>query len=155
MENKKMGLLKLEKMGEYEKEKGFASYRTIIERFAGDIVLCNNIVDVDSSIYDNMKNGFYYIDNDGEHRTEEEYYNDTTGTIETEYKDIYQYYLCNLTEYEEEKLLQAGCILSYSDLLECDVLCVDHFGTSWDYVLTDVKLFDTYEELEKYEEEEA
>ena len=47
-----------------------------------------------------------------------------------------------------------GIILSYSNLLECDVLCVDHWGTSWDYVLTDVKLFDSYEELEKYNNED-
>ena len=155
MENKKMGLLKFEKMGEYEKEKGFASYRTIIERFAGDIVLCNNIIDVDNSVYDNMKNGCYYWDNiKDDYTTEEEYNNDKENNISMEYKEIYQYYLCNLTEYEEQQLLNAGCILSYSDLLECDVLCVDHFGTSWDYVLTDVKLFDTYEELEKYQEEE-
>ena len=40
----KMGLLKNEKMGDYEKEQGFASYRTLVNYFIGDIVLCNNIV---------------------------------------------------------------------------------------------------------------
>ena len=123
---KKIGLLKNEKMGEYEKEKGFASYKTIIERFVGDIVLCNNIAEIDSSIWDNMNIC----------------------------EDIYQYYLCNISDYEKEILTSAGVIISYSDMLECDVLCVDHFGTSWDYVLTSVKLFDTYEELEAYEESE-
>lgn len=153
MKNKNIGLLKLESMGDYEKEQGYASYRTIIERFIGDIVLCNNIIDVDTSIYDNMKNGIKYIDYEtGEEHTEEEYNNDESGKIEIEYEDIYQYYLCNISEYEEEQLLKAGVILSYSDLLDCDVLCVDHFGTSWDYVLTNVKLFDTYEELKAYEE---
>lgn len=44
------GLLKLDSMGEYEKEQGYASYRTIVERLIGDIVLCNNIVQVDSSV---------------------------------------------------------------------------------------------------------
>ena len=116
-------------MGEYEKEQGFASYRTIIERFIGDIVLCNNIVNVDEFIFDNANSNL------GE---------------ETE---IFQYYLCNVGEWEQEQLEKIGIILSYSDVLECDVLMVDHFGTSWDYVLTDVKLFDTYEDLKKYEEE--
>ena len=154
MENKKIGLLKLESMGDYEKKEGYASYRTIIDRYIGDIVLCNNIIDVDTSIYDNMKNGIKYVDYEtGEEHTEEEYNNDESGKIEIEYEDIYQYYLCNISEYEEEQLLKAGVILSYSDLLDCDVLCVDHFGTSWDYVLTNVKLFDTYEELKAYEEE--
>ena len=154
MKNEKIGLLKLESMGDYEKEQGYASYRTIIERFIGDIVLCNNIIDVDTSIYDNMKNGIRYVDYEtGEEHTEEEYNNDESGKIETEYEEIYQYYLCHISEYEEEQLLKAGVILSYSDLLDCDVLCVDHFGTSWDYVLTNVKLFDTYEDLKAYEEQ--
>ena len=68
--------------------------------------------------------------------------------------EIYQWFLCNLNDYEKEWLEDAGIILSYSDLLECDVLCVDHYWTSWDYVLTDVKLFDNYEELEKYNNED-
>ena len=155
MENKKIGLLKNEDMGSYELEQGHASYRTIIERFIGDIVLCNNIVNVDGSIYDNMQNGFYYRDVEtGEEKTQEEYNNDESGKIDIEYCDIYQYYLCNVSKYEEEQLIKAGVILSYSDMLETDVLCVDHFGTSWDYVLTNVKLFDTYEELEAYENED-
>lgn len=151
----KLGLLKNDKMGKYEKEQGVASYRTIIEQFCSDIVLCNNIVNVDESIWENMQNGSYYIDTKtGEEVSEEDYNNDTTGKIEIEYKEIYQYYLCNITDYEKELLLKSGIILSYSNLLECDVLCVDHWGTSWDYVLTNVKLFDTYEELKRYEESE-
>lgn len=130
----KKGLLKWEKMGDYEKQQGYASYRTLVEYYIGDIVLCNNIVNIDESIYDNMTNGY---DEDTE-----------------EYKDIYQYYLCDITEWDRKELEEMGIILSYSNMLECDVLCVDHYGTSWDYVLTDVKLFDTYEELEKYESED-
>ena len=150
---KKMGLLvNKNKMGEYEIEKGFASYRTVIDYFVGDIVLCNNIIDIDESIYDNINsNGFYYVDDNGEYRTEEEYNNDENGEIRQELEEIYQYYLCNISDYEKEQLEKMGVILSYSDLLECDVLCVDHFGTSWDYVLTNVKLFDNYEELKAYE----
>ena len=41
--------------------------------------------------------------------------------------EIYQWFLCNLNDYEKEWLEDAGIILSYSDLLECDVLCVDHY----------------------------
>ena len=127
---KKVGLLINEKMGDYETEKGYASYRTIIDRFIGNIVLCNNITKVDYSVYDN--------------------FNENMG----EDTEIYQYYLCNIGQWEKEQLEEMGIILSYSDELDCDVLCVDHYGTSWDYVLTDVKLFDTYEKLEKYEKGE-
>lgn len=150
----KLGLLKLKDMGEYEKEQGYASYRTIVKRFIGDLVLCNNIVNIDDSIYDNMQNGFHYVDDEGNERTEEEYQNDTTWTIDIEYDDIYQYYLCNVSQFDKEQALKAGLILSYSDMLDCDVLCVNHYGTSWDYVLTDAKLFDNREELKKYEESE-
>lgn len=152
---KKLGLLKSERMGDYEKEQGFASYRTLVDYFIGDIVLCNNIIDIDENIYDNMQNGYKYVDHyTGEEKTQEEYYKDNDDNIEIEYEDIYQYYLCNINEYNKEKLIEAGLIISYSDMLDCDVLCVDHYGTSWDYVLTNVKLFDTYEELKEYEESE-
>lgn len=150
---KKMGMLKNEKMGAYELEKGRASYRTIIERFIGDIVLCNNIVDIDESIFENMNaNAYYYIDDNGNYRTLEEYNNDTTGEIREEYAEIYQYFVCNVSNLDLKYLEQAGIIMSYSDKLDCDVLCVDHLGTSWEYVLSDVKLFDTYEELKAYED---
>ena len=124
----KLGLLKNDKMGEYEKEQGKASYKTIVDYFISDVVLCNNIANIDDSIFYNMENA-------------------------NENVEIYQYYLCNVGQWEREQCLKAGLILSYSDMLDCDVLCVDHFGTSWDYVLTDVKLFGNYEELEKWEKE--
>lgn len=149
----KLGLLKSEKMGSYEKERGFASYRTIIEYFAHDIVLCNEIVNVDSSVLDNMNGGFYYYDIEtGEEVSEEEYNNDNEGRCDIQYNDIYQYFVCNLSDHDKEQLQKAGVILSYSDMLDLDIICVDHWGTSWDYVLTNVKLFDTYEELKAYEE---
>lgn len=149
------GLLKLDSMGEYEKEQGYASYRTIVERFIGDIVLCNNIVQVDSSVLDNMEYDVIetYYNGNGEEITEEEYYEDENAYTERNTPEIFQWYLCNVTEWEKDNLKEMGIIMSYSNLLECDVLCVDHYGTSWDYVLTDVKLFDNYEELEKYNNE--
>lgn len=126
----KMGLLKTDKMGEYEKEKERASYLTLVNYFIGDCILCNNIADVDDSVYMNMENA-------------------------KEDSEIYQYFICNVGKYDREQALKAGLILSYSDMLDCDILCVDHFGTSWDYVLTDVKLFDNWEELEQYENAEV
>lgn len=54
----KKGLLKFENMGQYEKEKGYASYRTIVDRFIDSIVLCNKIIEIDNSIWDNMVNDY-------------------------------------------------------------------------------------------------
>lgn len=122
-------LLKLDSMGNYEKEKGFASYKTLVDRFIGNIVLCNNIYEIeDYSIYDNIQ----------------------VGTLD-ENTEIFQYYLCNVSEWDIETLKELtkdnnDIILSYSDKLDCDVLMVDHFGTSWDYVLTSVPLVDNIED---------
>jgi hypothetical protein len=122
-------LLKLDSMGNYEKEQGFASYRTLVDRFIGNIVLCNNIVDIeDYSIYENIQ----------------------VGTLD-ENTDIFQYYLCNVNEWDIETLKELtkdnnDIILSYSDKLDCNVLMVDHYGTSWDYVLTSVPLVDNIED---------
>lgn len=53
--------------------------------------------------------------------------------------DIYQYYIIS----------EAGCeflarftdeIVYYNESLDIYLWCITHFGTSWDYVLTDVKL---------------
>ena len=128
-------LLKLDSMGEYEKENSRASYRTLVERFIGDIVLCNNIRDIDESIDYNVEVG--------------QLYNEETD----EYVEIFQYYLCNVTQCEIEMLRELtknnnDIILAYSNVLDCYVLMVDHWGTSWDYVLTSVPLVDTYEECE-------
>ena len=127
------GLIINDKMNEYEKEHKKASYKTIVERYINDIVLCNNIVEVDESIYNNFINAY-----------DEE---------SDEIVDIYQYFLCNVDEDTIKLLSHYGFIFSYSDLLECDVLCVDHLGTSWSYVLTSCPLFDTWEELEEYNKE--
>lgn len=133
--------LKMEDRNEEEKRTGKASYKSIIDRYINDLVLCNNIAEVDESIWENLgENAYYYVDDDGEYRTKEEYENDETGTIEEYPKEFYQYYLCNLSQYDVEQLKDYGIILSYSDLLDCDVLCVNHFGTSWDYVPTNVEL---------------
>ena len=151
---KKIGLLKNEKMGDYEKKQGWASYRTLVNYYIGGIVLCNNIIDEDESVIYNMNNnGYCYYNEQGEEISEEEYNNDESGKSYCENAEIYQYYLCNVNEWGLSQLEKMGVIMSYSNKLDCDVLCVDHFGTSWDYVLTNVKLFDNYEELEKYEKE--
>lgn len=146
----RFGLLKNDKMGEYEKEQGFASYRTLVDYFIGDIVLCNNITEIDASVYDNLEIEERYYNENDEEITEEEYYNDDNAYCNNDYPEIYQFYLCNLSEWQQKEAKKAGLILSYSNMLDCDVLCVDHWGTSWDYVLTNVKLFDDYEELQKW-----
>ena len=93
-----------------------------------------------------------YYDENGEEISEEDYYNNDNAYCENDTPDIYQYYLCNIGQWDKEQCEKAGLIISYSDMLDCYVLCVDHYGTSWDYVLTDVPLFETYEDLKAFQE---
>lgn len=117
-----------EDLNSEELRTGRVSYKRLVERLVGDIVLCNNITNVDDEIWDNVDES-YLIDED-----------------EMNDLDIYQYYICNVGEWEKEQLKGTGVILSYSNVLDCDVLMVDHFGTSWDYVMTDVDWTENLEE---------
>ena len=96
----------------------------------GDIVLCNNITDVDNEIWDNV-DASDLIDEDGDEMND---------------LNIYQYHLCNVGEWEKEQLKGTGVILSYSNVLDCDVLMVQHFGTSWDCKITDIEWTENLEE---------
>ena len=122
---KKFYVSNVEELNEVEKKSGCVSYRRIIERYIDNLVLCEKIEEIDELVWEYMQN----IDFDSDEEI-----------------NIYQYYLCNLTELEKEMLLEYGIILSYSNVLDLDVLCVDHLGTSWDYVMTDVKWTDNINE---------
>jgi hypothetical protein len=90
----------------------FISYSEAVKRFNNSLILCNNIAEIDPSIFDNIR--FSLDDEDGNPR------------------DIYQYYLTDCSRYDVEYLSEwFGLLFTYSDMLDCFVLCVDHFGTSW------------------------
>ncbi len=115
-------------LNEEELRTGKVSYNRIIDRYVDNLVLCNNIEKIDNSIWENIQG----IDFNKEEEIE-----------------IYQYYLCNLSNFERELLEEYGIILSYSDLLDVDVLCVEHYDTSWDYVMTNVEWTENYKECEE------
>lgn len=118
-------------LNDYEKEHNSVSYANIIKRYVNDMVLCNNIVEADFSVYENMSQSDY---------------DEETDT----YNEIYQWFICSaLDEYDIKALNHFGVITSYSNLLDCDVICVDHWGTSWDYVLTDAIPCENYDECYK------
>ena len=119
-----------EDLNKEELKTGRASYKRLVDRYVGDIVLCNNITEVDDEIWDNVDESDL-IDEDG----------DEINDLE-----IYQYYLCNVSEWAKEQLKGTGVILSYSKVLDCDVLMVQHWGTSWDYVITDIEWTENLEE---------
>lgn len=81
-------------------------------------VLANNITQ-DTSVFDNFRFDFY--DEEGEPM------------------EIYQWYITDANESDVAWLERTfGLLFTYSDLLDCFVLCVPHFGTGWDYVPCDI-----------------
>ena len=86
------------------------------------MILCNNITEIDESIYDNL-----------------EWQPDEEEGYEWEYPEIYQYYLVEPNNYFFEQYKE-NFIMSYSNKLDLWVLCVDHFGTSWKGVSSGVKI---------------
>lgn len=94
------------------------TYRIATHWLGNSYVLANNITQ-DTSVFDNMRFDFY--DEDGDPM------------------DIYQWYITDANESDVEWLEKTfGLLFTYSELLDCFVLCVPHFGTGWDYVPCDI-----------------
>lgn len=106
-------------LNSYELENKRLSYKNL---FYNDdsLILCNNI----AKDYLELQSGF----NDDD-----------------EYLEVYQYYI--ITDNLAKRLIEINEIVYYHEKLDIYVLGVTHFGTSWDYVLTNLKLLeldDTY-----------
>ena len=121
----------LKELNEEEKKTNRISYRRLIERI-GDIWLFNNAPQLSNYDFEYEVNTDYDEEKD-------------------EYIDIYQYYLIDTNDYMIEKLNNINCkdvIIAYSPTLEQYILMVDHYGTSWDYVMTDIEPTDNYNEAD-------
>lgn len=101
------------------------NYATAVHWLDMNLIMCNNIGEVDPSIWDNMRFSLHEEDEDGyEHETE-----------------IFQYFLTSASDGDVEWLEKHfGLLFTYSDLLDLYVLCVDHCGTGWDYVMIDTDI---------------
>lgn len=111
------------KISEYGIERGYLDYRTLSKAFSA--VLVNDITKL------------FYSDINGEYNEPEQ----VNGIIDNsdEQPEIFQYYIISdngadiLQEFTNDPVY-------YLPVLDCYVWGVTHWGTSWDYVLTDVKL---------------
>lgn len=129
------------KVSDYGLKYGYLDYRTLAQCF--DAVLCNNIVEVDPYIFDNIESGklYEYYDEEWNEITREEYdeLNEQGKETHEQAKEIFQWFIidgrCAL-----DLLQEAGELVLYSEKLDCYIWGVDHWGTSWDYVLTNIKL---------------
>lgn len=103
-------------ISEYGRKYGRVDYRTLAKSF--DAVLCNEIV---------KRYEFWDIENGSDYDEETD-----------EYTEIYQYFIISsagasiLEDYTNE-------IVYYDNELDMYIWGVTHYGTSWDYVLTDIK----------------
>lgn len=107
------------KVSEYGLENGYLDYYTLSE-IVGDCVLSNYMMQYMGSLGWELVNGDD-IDEDGD------------------YHEIYQWYIIShhgaefLQEHTDE-------IVYYHEEMDLYVWGITHFGTSWDYVLTDIRL---------------
>lgn len=107
------------KVSDYGLEHGYLDYLTL-SKIVGDCILNNEIIAATG--YDDWE----LVSGDEE-------------CDDGEYYDIYQYYIISsagykfLADFTDE-------IVYYNERLDMYVWGITHFGTSWDYVLTDLKL---------------
>ena len=121
-----------ENVSDYGKEHGRLDYRTMAE-IVGDMILANNL------IRNTYEVGYWDIENGTDYNEEEDYY-----------EDIYQFYI--ITDSGAEWLeAHTDEIVYYNEELDLYVWGITHWGTSWDYVLSDVELIEceTFEQLSK------
>ena len=98
----------------------YTTYSIATHWLDGGLILCNDIGKIDESIFDNAR--FSWFDEENETETE-----------------IYQYFLTSWSEGDVEWLEKTfGLLFTYSEKLDCFVLCVDHWGTMWTGVSCEV-----------------
>ena len=107
-------------VSEYGKKNGYVDYRTLAKAF--NAVMNNNIINCECGYFEPYNGSDFYTDEEGNEI----------------YFDFYQYFIIDefganlLKEWTDE------CVL-YNEELDIYLWCVNHYGTSWDYVLTDIK----------------
>ena len=110
---------------DYAKELGYLDYRTLAKAF--NCVLNNGIMSATAKI------GYWECVSGNE-------YDEESDT----YTEVYQFYIVD--DNGAEILQEAGEIVYYNEELDMFVWGVTHYGTAWDYVLTNIPLNCGYEE---------
>lgn len=126
-------------VSEEGKRIGRVDYRTLA-KVVGDMVLCNKMAHRLFNTMD-IENGSFNRYFDEEHNeTSYEEYDELSGSYE-ESIDIFQWYI--ISDSGANFLHQnTDEVLFYDHELDVYVWGITHWGTSWDYVMTDIKLED-------------
>ena len=112
-------------VSEYGLENGYLDYRTLA-KIVGCCILNNNIIGFTG--YDDWDLVLGYE----EAEDEEDWY------------EVYQYYIISESGYQFLEQFTDE-IVYYHEELDMYLWGITHFGTSWDYVLTDLKLVEWLE----------
>lgn len=148
------------KISDYGLENGYVDYRTFAKAF--DAVLANDLMSktADIGYWEPVTSDIYFEDLDGTIYTQEErddrieeleaHLEDETDPDEIQeieaqiealneehYKDIFQWYIVD--ENGARICEEFGEVLYYNEVLDLYLWGVDHYGTAWDYVLTNIK----------------
>ena len=140
-------------ISQYGLENGYVDFATLAKSF--ESVLCNNM---ENRVYETMEQQSGFINNSEEIEelerqifeaeesgdlTEEEIEEiqekiDEFQNEQDELPEIYQWFI--VSDNALRILEEANEIIYYDNELEIYVWGVTHFGTSWSYVLTDIKI---------------
>ena len=126
----------------YGKQHNRLDWSTFSKAF--DAVLNNDIMGQTDGIlgyWEPVEDYCEYTDEDGNYYTEEEYWEDTEDRIyqSDPTEEVYQWYIVSDEGANLIREYQVG-YLYYNETLDMYLWGVTHFGTSWDYVLTDIEL---------------
>ena len=140
----------------YGLENNKVDYRTL-SKVVGNMILNNEIINCEVD-YWNTESGSIceeittYYDSEFNEITCEEYekmkvqgLDVTEETEDGNYKDFYQYYIIDgngadfLSRYTNEVVL-------YNERLDVYLWAIDHWGTGWDYVLTEIEIYHDIED---------
>lgn len=113
------------------------------------LVLCNNIAEIDDSVWDNFEpivNLGYEPEYDDEDEVIVSVCPECGAPLEQvgpniqcsncdyceEENEIFQWFITNCSQSDVEYLTKTfGLLFTYSNMLDCYILCVTHFGTMW------------------------
>ena len=116
-----------DKVSDYGKENNRIDYGYLAKQEVDNMILCN---EMSRRLFDTLEffSGSLYLED------EEGYTDDIV--------DIYQW---SIIDGSAERLTYYDEIIFYDNELDVYVWAITHWGTGWDYVLTDVKIDDSKE----------
>lgn len=115
-------------VSEYGQKHGYLDYLTLSKAF--DSVMCNDFLEqtINAGL-GNWEQISGFIDNSEEIEELEN---------EVDNREVFQWFITN--QNGADILQEVGEIVLYNDTLGLYLWGVTHFGTSWDYVLTDIRI---------------